>query len=163
MGCQHCADLKPVVYYWYISGFGATITAPVLRLGTYLGMAVDTNVIIFESIKEELTRGKSYQTCRERWLQALICTGTGCARNYIATAVILFTFGIGPVLGFATTQIMGILLSLFCGILVSRCSYGYVILTRTATSNTSPGSLKRYLSMPASSLSSTAKLLMVFR
>src|SRR6185503_16475525 len=85
-----------------------------------IGMAVDTNVIIFERIKEELAAGKSYQ-------QAVI---DGYKRSYapvldghitvLITAVILFIFGLGPVLGFATTQIISILLSLFCGILVSR-------------------------------------------
>lgn len=104
-----------------LSGLGATLTAPgIAGLVLTIGMAVDTNVIIFERIKEEITGGKNYQ-------QAVI---DGYKRSYapvldahvtvLLTALILFYFGLGPVLGFATTQIIGILLSLFCGIMVSR-------------------------------------------
>lgn len=104
-----------------LSALHATLTMPgIAGLVLTIGMAVDTNVIIFERIKEELAGGKSYQ-------QAVI---DGYKRSYapvldghittLITAVILFIFGLGPVLGFATTQIIGLLLSMFCGILVSR-------------------------------------------
>ena len=104
-----------------LSALHATLTMPgIAGLVLTIGMAVDTNVIIFERIKEELSSGKTYQ-------QAVI---DGYKRSYspvldghvttLITAIILFIFGLGPVLGFATTQIIGILLSLFCGILVSR-------------------------------------------
>ncbi len=104
-----------------LSALHATLTMPgIAGLVLGIGMAVDTNVIIFERIKEELASGKSYQ-------QAVI---DGYKRSYapvldghvttLITAIILFIFGLGPVLGFATTQILSILLSLFCGILVSR-------------------------------------------
>ncbi len=104
-----------------LSALHATLTMPgIAGLVLTIGMAVDTNVIIFERIKEELTLGKSYQ-------QAIT---DGYKRSYspvldghitvLITSIILFIFGLGPVLGFATTQIIGILLSLFCGILVSR-------------------------------------------
>ncbi|MEI8278742.1 MAG: protein translocase subunit SecDF [Bacteroidota bacterium] len=104
-----------------LSALHATLTMPgIAGLVLGIGMAVDTNVIIFERIKEELAGGKSYH-------QAVI---DGYKRSYapvldghvttLLTAIILFIFGLGPVLGFATTQIISILLSLFCGILVSR-------------------------------------------
>lgn len=104
-----------------LSALHATLTMPgIAGLVLTIGMAVDTNVIIFERIKEELAGGKTYQ-------QAV---ADGYKRSYapvldghittLITAVILFIFGLGPVLGFATTQIIGLLLSLFCGILVSR-------------------------------------------
>jgi SecD/SecF fusion protein len=104
-----------------LSALHATLTMPgIAGLVLTIGMAVDTNVIIFERIKEELSSGKGYQ-------QAV---ADGYNRSYapvldghitqLLTAVILFIFGLGPVKGFATTQIIGLLLSLFCGILVSR-------------------------------------------
>jgi SecD/SecF fusion protein len=104
-----------------LSAMGFTLTAPgIAGLVLTIGMAVDTNVIIFERIKEELTKGKTYQ----------LAVADGYKRSYapvldahvttLLTAIILAYFGLGPVLGFATTQIIGILLSLFCGILVSR-------------------------------------------
>jgi SecD/SecF fusion protein len=83
-------------------------------------MAVDTNVIIYERIKEELTKGKSYiAAINEGYKRSLPPVLDGHVTTLL-TAIILFYFGLGPVKGFATTQIIGILLSLFCGILVSR-------------------------------------------
>ena len=83
-------------------------------------MAVDTNVIIFERIKEELTRGKSYQQAVSDGYRRSMAPVLDAHVTTLLTALILFYFGLGPVLGFATTQILGILLSLFCGILLSR-------------------------------------------
>ena len=104
-----------------LSALGATLTAPsIAALVLTIGLAVDTNVIIFERIKEELTRGKSYQLAvNDGYKRAMAPVLDGHVTTLL-TAIILFYFGLGPVLGFATTQILGILLSLFCGILISR-------------------------------------------
>ncbi len=104
-----------------LAGLGATLTAPgIAGLVLTIGMAVDTNVIIFERIKEELTRGKSYaQAIKDAYHRSLPPVLDGHITTLL-TAIILFYFGLGPVKGFATTQILGLLLSLFCGILVSR-------------------------------------------
>lgn len=104
-----------------LSALHATLTMPgIAGLVLTIGMAVDTNVIIFERIKEELTAGKSYaQAITDGYKRSYSPVLDGHVTTLI-TAVILFIFGLGPVLGFATTQIIGILLSLFCGILVSR-------------------------------------------
>jgi SecD/SecF fusion protein len=104
-----------------LSALHATLTLPgIAGLVLGLGMAVDAHVLIFERIKEELADGKNH-------LQAII---DGYKRSnapvldghfaQLITAVILFIFGLGPVLGFATTQLISISISLFCGILVSR-------------------------------------------
>jgi SecD/SecF fusion protein len=104
-----------------LAGLGATLTAPgIAGLVLTIGMAVDTNVIIYERIKEELTRGKGYiPAINEGYRRSLPPVLDG-HMTVLMTAIILFYFGLGPVKGFATTQILGILLSLFCGILVSR-------------------------------------------
>lgn len=104
-----------------LSALHATLTLPgIAGLVLGIGMAVDAHVLIFERIKEELVLGKSHE-------QAI---ADGYKRSYapvldghiaqLITAGILFYFGLGPVLGFATTQILSISISLFCGILVSR-------------------------------------------
>ncbi|HRO41652.1 MAG TPA: protein translocase subunit SecDF [Flavipsychrobacter sp.] len=104
-----------------LSALHATLTLPgIAGLVLGIGMAVDAHVLIFERIKEELVAGKGHQ-------QAI---ADGYKRSYapvldghiaqLITAFILFFFGLGPVLGFATTQILSISISLFCGILVSR-------------------------------------------
>ncbi|MHA4807626.1 protein translocase subunit SecDF [Flavitalea flava] len=109
-----------------LSALHATLTAPgIAALVLTIGMAVDTNVIIFERIKEELTRGKSYQLAVSDGYKRSLAPVLDSHVTNLLTALILFYFGLGPVLGFATTQILGILLSLFCGILVSRLITDY--------------------------------------
>ncbi len=104
-----------------LSALHATLTmAGIAGLVLTVGMAVDTNVIIFERIKEELASGKSYtQAVADGYRRSYAPVLDGHI-TVLITAIILFIFGLGPVRGFATTQIIGILLSLFCGILVSR-------------------------------------------
>jgi SecD/SecF fusion protein len=104
-----------------LSALGFTLTAPgIAGLVLTIGLAVDTNVIIFERIKEELTKGKSYQNAVNDGYRRSLSPVLDAHVTTLLTAIILAYFGLGPVLGFATTQIIGILLSLFCGILVSR-------------------------------------------
>ena len=104
-----------------LSALGFTLTAPgIAGLVLTVGMAVDTNVIIFERIKEELSKGKSYQMAVSDGYKRSMSPVLDAHVTTLLTACILAYFGLGPVLGFATTQIIGILLSLFCGILVSR-------------------------------------------
>ncbi|WP_431137722.1 MMPL family transporter, partial [Psychroserpens mesophilus] len=85
-----------------------------------IGMSVDANVLIFERIKEELQKGKGmaqavsdgFDNALSSILDANITTGL--------TALILLVFGSGPIKGFATTLIIGILTSLFTAIFVTR-------------------------------------------
>ena len=104
-----------------LTALGFTLTAAgIAGLVLTIGMAVDTNVIIFERIKEELSKGKSYQQSVNDGYRRSLAPVIDAHVTTLLTAIILAYFGLGPVLGFATTQIIGILLSLFCGILVSR-------------------------------------------
>lgn len=101
--------------------FHATLTAAgIAGLVLTIGMAVDVNVLIFERIKEELDAGKTQaQAVEDGYRRSLNPVIDGHVTGII-TAIILFIFGLGPVLGFATTQLIGLVLSLFSGILVSR-------------------------------------------
>jgi SecD/SecF fusion protein len=100
---------------------GMTLTAAgIAGLVLTIGLAVDTNVIIFERIKEELTKGKAYPAAVSEGYQRSLAPVLDAHITSFLTAAILFWFGLGPVLGFATTQMIGIALSLFCGIIVSR-------------------------------------------
>lgn len=104
-----------------LTAMGFTLTAAgIAGLVLTIGMAVDTNVIIFERIKEELGKGKSYQSAVDDGYKRSLAPVIDAHVTSLLTAVILAYFGLGPVLGFATTQIIGIILSLFCGILISR-------------------------------------------
>lgn len=103
-----------------LSALGATLTAPgIAGLVLTIGMAVDTNVIIFERIKEELTKGKAYVLAFKDGYSRSLAPVLDAHVTTFLTAAILFYFGLGPVKGFATTQMLGITLSLFCGILIS--------------------------------------------
>ncbi len=104
-----------------LSALHATLTAPgIAGLVLTIGMAVDTNVIIFERIKDELGRGSSHEQAVKLGYARSLPPVLDAHITTLLTAIILAIYGLGPVLGFATTQILGILLSLFCGILVSR-------------------------------------------
>lgn len=104
-----------------LAAAGATLTmASIAGLVLTIGMAVDTNVIVFERIKEELSLGKSYQQAvHDGYNRSYAPVLDGHISQFI-TAVILFVFGLGPVKGFAYTQMWGLFLSVFCGLLVSR-------------------------------------------
>ncbi len=104
-----------------LSALGFKLTAPgIAGLVLTIGMAVDTNVIIFERIKEELSKGKGYLTAVSDGYKRSYAPVLDAHVTTFLTAGILAIFGLGPVLGFATTQMLGIALSLFCGILISR-------------------------------------------
>ena len=109
-----------------LSAMGATLTAPgIAGLVLTIGMAVDTNVVIFERIKDELNFSRSYQLAVAEGYKLSMAPVLDAHFTTLITAIILFYFGLGPILGFATTQILGILLSLFCGIMISRLITDY--------------------------------------
>ena len=100
---------------------GAVLTLPgIAGIVLTIGISVDANVLIFERIREELEKGKDqkssikdgFSNAMSSILDANITTGL--------TAIILFIFGTGPVKGFATTLIIGILTSLFTAIFITR-------------------------------------------
>ncbi len=101
--------------------FGAVLTLPgIAGIVLTMGMAVDANVLIFERIKEEIRAGKSTRIAvTEGYKNALSAIIDGQLTTMI-TGIVLFIFGSGPVQGFATTLIIGIITSLFTSIFVSR-------------------------------------------
>ncbi len=104
-----------------LSGLGATLTsASIAALVLAIGMAVDTNVIIFERIKEEISWGRSYSAAVEHGYNRSLPPILDAHVTTLLTAVILYVFGMGPIKGFATTQIIAVVLNLFCGILIAR-------------------------------------------
>ncbi|GHC14439.1 protein translocase subunit SecD [Kushneria pakistanensis] len=103
-----------------MSILGATLTLPgIAGIVLTLGMAVDANVLVFERIREEM-RGRSIQqaihTGYERAFTAILDANI----TTLLVAVILFSIGTGPVKGFAVTLSLGILTSVFTGVMVSR-------------------------------------------
>lgn len=101
--------------------FGAVLTLPgIAGIVLTMGMAVDANVIIYERIKEELRAGKGLsQAIKDGFSNAYSAIVDGNLTTII-TGIVLFVFGNGPVQGFATTLIIGILTSLFSSIFITR-------------------------------------------
>ncbi|MGB5419760.1 protein translocase subunit SecDF [Algibacter sp.] len=113
--------LNLLLIFGVLSGLGAVLTLPgIAGIVLTIGMSVDANVLIFERIREELEKGKGqaeaikdgFSNALSSILDANITTGL--------TALILFVFGTGPIKGFATTLLIGILTSLFTAIFITR-------------------------------------------
>lgn len=105
---------------------GVVLTLPgIAGLVLTIGMAVDTNVIIFERIKEERRRGRSLPAAIEFGYKNALATILDANITTLVTALILFSIGYGPVKGFAITLGLGILTSMFTGIYISRALTHY--------------------------------------
>lgn len=113
--------LNILLIFGVLVSLNAVLTLPgIAGIVLTIGMSVDANVLIFERIKEELAKGKGkaqaiadgFGNALSSILDANITTGL--------TAIILFVFGSGPIKGFATTLIIGILTSLFTAIFITR-------------------------------------------
>lgn len=100
---------------------GAVLTLPgIAGLVLTVGMAVDTNVLIFERIKEELRRGRKTLMAIEHGYNNAFSTIFDANITTLMTGLILYAIGYGPVKGFATILCLGIITSLFTGVLVSK-------------------------------------------
>ena len=108
--------------------FGAVLTLPgIAGIVLTMGMAVDANVIIYERVKEELRAGKGLAlSLKEGFKNAMSAIIDGNLTTLI-TGIVLFIFGTGPVQGFATTLIIGILTSLFCAIFIIRLIFSAML------------------------------------
>lgn len=113
--------LNILLIFGILAGLGAVLTLPgIAGIVLTIGISVDANVLIFERIREELTKGKGlrkavadgFNNALSSILDANITTGL--------TALILFIFGTGPIKGFATTLLIGIGTSLFTAIFITR-------------------------------------------
>lgn len=121
------ANLALLVNILFIFGvlasFGAVLTLPgIAGIVLTIGMAVDANVIIFERAKEELDSGKTTEDAVNyayTWKGAMSSIVDANVTTFI-TALILFFLGTGPIKGFATTLLIGILTSLFTAIFITR-------------------------------------------
>jgi len=105
----------------------ATLTLPGLAgLILTIGIAVDANVLIFERIREELEKGKTVRAAIESGYARAFITILDANVTTGITALILMQFGTGPVKGFATTLLLGIIASMFTAIFVTRTFYNYI-------------------------------------
>ena len=110
-----------LLLFGVLVSFGAVLTLPgIAGIVLTMGMAVDANVIIFERIKEELRAGKGLTLAIKDGFSNAYSAIIDGNLTTIITGIVLFFFGTGPVKGFATTLVVGIITSLFCSIFITR-------------------------------------------
>jgi len=110
----------------------ASLTLPgIAGIVLTVGMAVDANVLIFERIREELRNGNSPQASIAAGYQKAFGTIADANITTLIAALVLFTFGTGPIKGFAVTLSLGILTSLFTAIIASRAVVNFFYGNKT--------------------------------
>jgi preprotein translocase subunit SecD len=110
------------------AGVQATLTLPgIAGLILTVGMAVDSNVLIFERIREELGLGKTVRSAVEQGFGKAFMTILDCNVTTLVAAFFLFSYGTGPVKGFAVTLTIGLLVSMFTAVFVSRQLFELVL------------------------------------
>ncbi|MBK1691519.1 protein translocase subunit SecD [Ectothiorhodospira mobilis] len=113
--------LNLVLLVALLSMLQATLTLPgIAGIVLTVGMAVDANVLIFERIREELRNGNSPQAAIQAGYARALSTIADANITTLIAAVVLFMFGTGPIKGFAVTLSLGILVSLFTALVVTR-------------------------------------------
>ncbi len=113
--------LNMVFLLGIMAAFRATLTLPgIAGIVLTIGMAVDANVLIFERIREELDAGKSYRAAVDAGFANALSAILDSNITTFLTGAILYSFGVGPIKGFAVTLMAGIVSSLFSALIISR-------------------------------------------
>jgi preprotein translocase subunit SecD len=126
------ADFALIINVFFVVGvmaaFKATLTLPgIAGLILTLGMAVDTNVLIFERIREEQNSGKPLRTCIDIGYKKAFSAIIDSHITSVITGIILYQFGTGPIQGFALTLLIGIVVNLFSAIVITHFIFDILI------------------------------------
>ena len=120
--------LNLIILLGFMGYFGAVLTLPgIAGVILTVGMGVDSNVLIFERIREELRNGKTPPSAVEQGFSHAWITIVDTHVTTIVSAAILFIFGTGPVRGFATTLVFGLTANLFTAVFVSRVIFDWIL------------------------------------
>src|SRR6266851_5394916 len=112
-----------------MAGFHATLTLPgIAGIALTIGMAVDTNILIFERIREELRAGKTVRGAIDAGFSRAFKTVIDTHVTVLVSGLILFQFGTGPVKGFAVTLMIGIAVSLFTAVFFTRLLFDLIYM-----------------------------------
>ncbi|HZW38943.1 MAG TPA: protein translocase subunit SecD [Ignavibacteriaceae bacterium] len=111
-----------------LAGFGATLTLPgIAGIILTIGMAVDSNVLIYERMREELATGKTIKAVVDSGFSKAFSAILDSNVTTLFTGLILYQFGTGPVKGFAVTLMIGIVTSLFGTLVIARLIFDYMV------------------------------------
>jgi len=123
--------LNLIVLLACMAAFGATLTLPgIAGIALTIGMAVDTNILIFERIREELRVGKTPRSAIEAGFARALRTIIDTHLTVMVTAAILYNFGTGPVKGFAVSLFVGLAASLFTAYFFTRLLFDIIYTGR---------------------------------
>ena len=126
--------LNLVLLMAVLAQFRFTLTLPgVAGIVLTIGMAVDANVLVFERIREELRTGKTVRASIDAGYARAFRTILDANVTTLLTALVLYQFGTGPIRGFAVTLSIGIVVSMFTALVVTRVIFNYVTSRRTLT------------------------------
>jgi SecD/SecF fusion protein len=126
------ANITLFVNMFFIMGIlaslGAVLTLPgIAGIVLVIGIAVDANILIFERVREELLAGKGTRLAINDGFKHAFSSIIDSNLTTLILGVILYSFGTGPIQGFATTLIIGILSSLFCALFISRIIFEWMM------------------------------------
>ena len=123
--------LNVILILGILAGFGATLTLPgIAGIVLTIGMAVDANVLIFDRVREEQATGKTLRSAIAAGYEQSLSAILDANITTFFVGVILYSFGVGPIQGFAVTLMAGILSSLFTAIIVTRLIFDYMVEER---------------------------------
>jgi len=123
--------LNLILILGILAGFGATLTLPgIAGIVLTIGMAVDANVLIYDRVREEQATGKTLRAAINAGYEQSLSAILDANITTFFVGVILYSFGVGPIKGFAVTLMAGILASLFTAIIVTRIIFDYLVEER---------------------------------
>jgi preprotein translocase subunit SecD len=122
------ADLALLFNLYFLlaamAALNATLTMPgIAGIILTMGMSVDSNVLILERIREELKTGKTIRASIDAGYKRALLTIIDSHVTTLITAAVLFQFGTGPIKGFAVSLSLGVIISLFTALVITRIIY----------------------------------------
>jgi preprotein translocase subunit SecD len=126
--------LNLVILFGAMAYFGAALTLPgIAGVILTIGVGIDSNVLIFERIREEMRAGKTAVSAVTTGFQRVFITLVDTHLAALISAVFLFLFGTGPVKGFAVTLVIGLVSNMFTAVFVSRTLFEIVLARKERT------------------------------
>jgi preprotein translocase subunit SecD len=117
-----------------MAAFEGTLTLPGLAgLTLSLAMSVDANVLIFESTRDEVRKGKPFKTAMQEGFQQAFGAIFDANVTMLIASLVLLSFGYGPIRGFAVTMLIGNVLSLYTNVFMTRVVFDWLVFSKNRT------------------------------
>jgi preprotein translocase subunit SecD len=135
LNAVYCLFGNLFILMGFMGGVGATLTLPgIAGVILTIGMAVDSNILIFERIREELRGGKTVRAAIDTSFSKVFWTIFDTHLTSLISAAFLFQFGTGPIRGFAITLTVGLLANMFTAVYVSHRLFDLMLSRRKVES-----------------------------